>query len=316
MEKQPFQVKSEKIRSEFLRLKREHPERFTGKLTLSYSTWMFGTEDLEVSFRRLKNAGLEYVELPGNHHTRDLGLDIKRTKALLDKYDLKVSGICGLFSPETDLASDSPYRRQKAIDYLRREIDFAVEVGAEYIIVVPSAVGRPDKLDAAEYERSVEAVRIVAEDFAKAGVKAAIEPIRSAEVSLVHTVAEAEEFIKRVNHPGVQHLNGDIYHMLNEEEHIGEAILLAGDRLINLHLADSNRGPIGKGMIDVDEVIMALYLIGHNRPGRYVTGEALGIGGNPYALMSTASNEERFTQIVRQTVEYFRWREALVTEVV
>ena len=30
--------------------------------------------------------------------------------------------------------------------------------------------------------------------------------------------------IKAVNHPGVKHINGDVYHMQTEEPHIGEAL--------------------------------------------------------------------------------------------
>lgn len=309
---QNYERKTAEIREQFLALKKAEPERFRKRLTLSFSTWMFGGEPLEASLKRLKAAGLDYVELPGNHQTPDLGWKPAEVRKRLADYGMKVAGICGLYDPETDLASDSPYRRQRAIDYLRREIECAAEVGAEYIIVVPSAVGRPDPLDEGEYWRSVEAVRNVAQDFLAAGIKAAVEPIRSAEVSLIHTIEQAQQYIKDVDHPGISHLNGDIYHMLNEEEHVGAAILQAGAQLVNLHLADTNRGPLGRGMMDVDVVVMALYLLGCNSPGRFVTGEALGIGGNPYALMKAAKNTELFDQIVQQTIGCFREREEYV----
>ncbi len=62
------------------------------------------------------------------------------------------------------------------------------------------------------------------------GARRPIEPIRSAEVSFCHTIADAKRYIAAVDHPGVQHINGDVYHMQAEESHIGEAILEAGDR--------------------------------------------------------------------------------------
>ena len=40
---------------------------------------------------------------------------------------------------------------------------------------------------------------------------------------------------------GVQHINGDLYHMQSEESHIGEAILQAGDQLIG-HYEDGAPG--------------------------------------------------------------------------
>ncbi|MFK4998880.1 sugar phosphate isomerase/epimerase family protein [Bacillus sp. N9] len=114
----------------------------------------------------------------------------------------------------------------------------------------------------------------------------AIEPIRAAETSFIHTVADAIEYIKAVDHPGINHINADVYHMQSEESHIGEAILEAGDQLVNLHMADSNRGALGEGFMDLDTIIMALYLIGFNQEGKFVTPEPLGPGGDPYPAMN------------------------------
>ena len=62
-------------------------------------------------------------------------------------------------------------------------------------------------------------------------VRCAIEAIRSAEVSIVHTFEDAKAYIKAVDRPGIGHINGDLYHMLVEESHIGQAILDAGEML-------------------------------------------------------------------------------------
>ena len=65
--------------------------------------------------------------------------------------------------------------------------------------------------------------------LSKHGFKGAIEPIRAAEVSFVHTVEDAKHYIDEVDSPGIAHINGDVYHMQSEESHIGEAILNAGE---------------------------------------------------------------------------------------
>ena len=108
MKKQLFQIKDEKIREKFEKLKRENPEKIKENLKMSFSIWMFGSEELEKSFNRIKKAGYNYVELPGSHHVKELGLDSNKVNKLLDKYDLEVSGVCGLFSPETDSLFHSP----------------------------------------------------------------------------------------------------------------------------------------------------------------------------------------------------------------
>lgn len=258
-ELQNYQVKSEFIRRKFLELKADHPEKLQQRLNLSWSNWGFGLEPLETSAERLHGAGVKYIELHGNHYTPDLGYKVEETLRSLEKHQLTVSGICGMFSPENDLSSNHSGHRQAAIDYIRRELDFAAAVQADYFLVVPGAVGRPKPRDNSEFHRSVESLRIVAELFIEKHVKAAIEPIRSDEVSLVHTIAEAKDYIHAVNHAGIRHINGDVYHMQSAETHIGEALLDAGDQLVNLHLADSHRGALGTGSMDLDTIIMALY---------------------------------------------------------
>ena len=98
-------------------------------------------------------------------------------------------------------------------------------------------------------------------------------------------------------------------HMQAEETHIGEALLDAGEMLINLHMADSNRCALGDGALDLDTIIMALYLIGYNMLGRYVTPEPLGPGGDPYPAMYGKPNTAALNQLVLSTASYFRERE-------
>jgi D-psicose/D-tagatose/L-ribulose 3-epimerase len=73
-----------------------------------------------------------------------------------------------------------------------------------------------------EFHRSVETLLLLADLFVQHKINAAIEPIRSAEVSIVHTVADAKSYIQAVNHPGVRHINGGVYHMQAEEPSMGK----------------------------------------------------------------------------------------------
>ena len=221
MELQNYEQKNVEIRQRFIQLKQQHPDRFKPRLNLSWSNWGFGLEPLEDSAARLLKAKVQYIELHGNHYGSDLGYVSKEVLKVLKEHQIKVAGICGMFSAENDLSSNSGLARQRAIDYIRRELDFAAQVGAEYLLVVPGAVGRPTAYDQSEFERSVESLRIVADDFIKQNIKAAVEPIRSAEVSLIHNIADAQRYIDAIDHPGVQHINGDVYHMQVEENHIG-----------------------------------------------------------------------------------------------
>jgi len=312
MKPQNFEIKNQKIHQAFLEMKQKYPERLQERLAFSWSNWGFGLESLTESAARLQRAGLRWIELQGNHHSPDLGYQPEEVRRVLTDYGIQVSGLCGIFSPNNDLSSNNPYQRQAAMDYIRREVEFGAAVGAYYLIVVPGAVGRTQPYDGSEFERSADSLRRVADEFSKHGVRAAIEPIRSAEVSLVHTVADAKRYIMAVNHPGITHINGDVFHMQAEEAHIGEAILEAGAMLTNLHLADSNRGALGEGSLDLDTVIRALYLIGFNRPGCFVTPEPLGPGGDPYPAMHGHPQPTVLEHLVQQTVTYFHQREEQV----
>jgi D-psicose/D-tagatose/L-ribulose 3-epimerase len=309
MKKQNYELKNERIRSAFKTLKRDHPERLKQRLNLSWSNWGFGIEPLADSAARLQKAGISYIELHGNHYGPDLGYKPDETLAILGDHGIRVAGVCGMFSADNDLSSNRAVHRQAAIDYLKREVPFTAAVKGSYLLVVPGAVGRPQAYDQTEFERSVDTLRGVADLFVQHKVRAAIEPIRSAEVSFVHTVADAQKYIAAVNHPGVRHINGDVYHMQAEEAHIGDAILAAGDQLVNLHMADSNRGALGLGSLDLDTIIMALYLIGYNAAGRYVTPEPLGPGGDPYPAMHGKPDKKQLDKLVMQTARYFRERE-------
>lgn len=302
----------QRLERDYLELKARHPERLTDRLTLSWSNWGFGIEDLDVSCARLASAGLSHVELHGNHYGRDLGYPVDATLDTLSRHGLAVSGVCGMFSEDNDLSSNRPVHQQEAIDYIRREVEFTAAVGGQYLLVVPGAVGRPTAYDDTELHRSATALRRAADCFTEHGVKAAIEPIRSAEVSLVHSVADAVDYIDAVGHPGVQHINGDVYHMQVEETNIAQAVLRAGSRLVNLHLADSNRRALGDGSMDLDAIIMALYLIGHNAPGRFVTPEPLGPGGSPYPARNGRPDAGKLDVLVHDSIRYFREREDAV----
>jgi D-psicose/D-tagatose/L-ribulose 3-epimerase len=309
---QNYEKINEVIRAKFAELKSRNPDALKPGLNLSWSNWGFGMEPLESSVKRLVKNDVRYIELHGNRYGADLGYRTSETRRILDDHGVKVAGICGMFSADNDLSSNSGPVRQRAIDYIRRNVELGREFGAKYFLIVPAAVGRPSPIDNMEFDRSVETLSLVADVYAEAGIRGAVEPIRSAEVSIVHTFADAERYIRQLNHPGVQHINGDVYHMLVEESHIADTILRSGKRLTNLHLADTNRCALGDGSLDVDTLIMALYLIGYNNESCFCTPEPLGPGGDPYPAMFGKSDPALLDSLVEKTARYWREREAEV----
>ncbi len=312
MKQQNHEILTARIRDDFNTLARKQPERLQNRINLSWSNWGFGIEPLSDSASRLARHSIGWIELHGNHYGADIGYRPAETLRILGDHGLCVSGVCGMFSAENDLSSPSGAVRQQALDYIRRELEFTAAVGGAYLLVVPGAVGRPKAYDQAEFHRSAATLQLVAAEFAQHGVKAAIEPIRAAEVSFCHTVSDAEAYLEAVNHPAVQHINGDVYHMQSGESHVADAVSRAGERLVNLHLADSNRCALGDGSMDVDTLIKALYLIGHNQAGHFVTAEPLGPGGDPYPAMHGIPDVSLLETLVARTANVWREREDIV----
>ncbi|MBE3089237.1 MAG: sugar phosphate isomerase/epimerase [Actinobacteria bacterium] len=311
MELQNFEKSNFVIKEKFLNfLKEKKP--ITNKLKFSWSNWGFGIEPIEVSIKRLKKYNVKYIELHGNLYGQDLGYKPKILKKLLDDYGIEVSGICGMCSSECELSSKSPFIRQRSIDYFKRNIEFCNQMGGEYIILGPGAVGRPIKYDDFEFDRAVEAMQILGDYFVKNNVKAALEPVRADEVSLCHTFEDVVKMIKAVNHEGVKHICGDLYHILHGESNMGEVLINYKDYLVNLHMADTNRRALGSGMIDLDIVIMALYLIGYNNKKAFCSAEPLGPGADPYIQMYGRNNPEVLDKLVGDTASYFYKREELL----
>ena len=274
MELQNYEKKDQEIKDKFNKFISQN--KIEHKLKLSWSNWGFGLEPIEKSLERLRRNNIQYIELHGNIYGPDLGYKSTELSKKLSSYNIKVSGVCGMVMKEAEMSSSSPYVRQRCIDYFKRNIELCNEVGGEYILFSPGAVGRPKKYDDFEFERAVETLKILGDIFLDAGVKGAIEPVRADEVSICHTFKEAVSMIMSVNHEGVRHIAGDVYHMLHGESHISDTILNYGDYLINLHMADTNRMALGTGMLNLDLIIMSLYLINYNNKKAFLSAEPLG----------------------------------------
>ena len=282
------------------------------RLNLGWSNWGFGRESFEESLRRLKKNNIHFIELHGNHYGPDFGYKAKEIMPLLKSYDVQVSGICGMVSIESELSSSSFTVRQRSIDNLRREIEFCASVGGKYVLFAAGAVGRPVPDDAYDYQRSVESMKAIADTFVEYGIRGAIEPVRSDEVSVVHTFAEVKQMIEDIGHPGIRYIAGDVFHMQMGEAHIAGTVMDYPGMMTNLHLADSHRRALGTGILDVDTLLMALYLTGFNDPNCFCSPEPLGGGSDPYAQMHGYPDKAMLDQLVVQTASYFYEREETI----
>ena len=129
-------------------------------------------------------------------------------------------------------------------------------LGATTLGIVPSAEGRVSPISsyAEEWAHAVAAVREVALYAGEYDVRLAIEPLNRYEAFLVNRVEQACAFASEVGVDGVGVIV-DLFHMNIEEADSAAAIDLAGDRLLELHLADSNREGLGSGHAPARELL-------------------------------------------------------------
>ncbi len=315
---QRYELLSEMIKKEFLKRRREQPEAFKRKIDLSFCSFMFGLEDVRDSIKRLAGLGYEYIEIFGNSAGDTTGnyQYQKDTAEYLRNYNMKCSGLCLNFQPGFALESTDFFARQRAHDYIKRSVELCKVLGGSYCLITPAATGgRRAAADGGDYDRSVLALREISHVFEEYGIFCAIEPVAKHITPIVHTFHEAKAYIDEVGSSHVAYIYGDTEHMMAGEEHIGDAILKAGSMLLGLHLKDTQeQRPIGNGMLDVDTIIRALYLIGFNQEGRFVTGEPLPDFYHPVGGYGTMIRHDGavLDLLAKETIVYFREREQVV----
>lgn len=232
------------------------------------SNWIYGDEELQTTFRRLQRYGYDGVELMGEPDK----YEIKEVRSLSNKLRLQVLTIAGMYpwpTDDRDLSNPDPGIRARAVQYLKNCCDFASELGARVIIVVPAAVARTqpvgnprnedDWLKAYdnEWKWAVDCIGKASIYAEKKGVFLAIEPINRYESFLVNTCEQAIKMKREIGSPAVK-IHLDTFHMNIEERSLADAIRLAGKDLVNLHVADSNRTAVGEGHIDFRSIFQAL----------------------------------------------------------
>lgn len=178
--------------------------------------------------------------------------------------------VCGAFGPDRDVSHEQSQYRQKGIDYLKRCIDIAAEVGSPLVAgPMYSATGKTRLLSEEEREQqrfwAVEGLYQVGKYAASNGVDLAIEPLNRFETDLINTVEQGLDLCERVGLNNVGLLL-DTFHMHIEEKDTAEALRAAGPRLRHFHACENDRGTPGSGQVAWNGIFTALHDINYQGP--------------------------------------------------
>lgn len=276
---------------------------------IGMTQWIVGDEPLEVSCARLGRFGYDGIEFAAEPDR----LDAEECIALMDKYGLNCRSLCGIFDESRDLTSEGE-AGEKAVQYIKDSVDFAVKVGAKLMIVVPSPVGRTVKPDGITLEKltenAVKNVRRAADYAGEKGIKLAIEAINRYETYFINTLSKGLDFVKAVDHPAVG-IMADIFHMNIEEASLTDSLYMIREKLMHVHIADNTREAAGMGHTDFKEVLRALKRIGYEGS---LTMEFMYRLADPYSAVEVSTQTERMDRYAKQAIDYIRMVEESIRD--
>lgn len=219
---------------------------------------------------------LEFQAQPLLEMTKERMSDIKKAA---DEEGIELTYSLGL-DPRYDISSADETVRKGGIEYLKNIVECVGFMDGKIISGVSYAGwGSPnyivnDKSDL--LERSVESMRQIVKTAEDYGVVYCVEAVNRFESCIINTAEEALDYVGRVDSKNIGVLL-DTYHMNIEENNIGDAIRLVGEKLTSFHTGDNNRRCPGRGHIDFDEIFKALADI--NYKGRIISEPFVQMGG-------------------------------------
>lgn len=207
-----------------------------------------------------------------NEHMKDLA-------KLAEECGIELTYSLGL-DRNYDVSSLDERVRLGGVDYLKRIVERIGFMGGTLLSGVSYAGwGTPDNFlgDKRPYwEKSIKSMKEIIKTAEDNGVTYCVEAVNRFETCLINIAAEALAYVEEIDSPNIGVLL-DTYHMNIEENNIGDAIRLAGDRLTSFHTGENNRTAPGRGHLDWDEIFKALADI--NYKGRIVSEPFVMEGG-------------------------------------
>lgn len=224
--------------------------------------WVGGwdRQQCEYAVASTSAAGYDLVEVSG---MQPGAIDIAHTRDTLQAAGLASTVTLGL-PVSGDINSEDPTRIERGRKILMDALDLTSGIGSDFLGgVIFGALNKYDvpTTDAAR-QNSAAVIRELAQEASKRGVRIGLEFVNRYESNLLNTMQQTLDYIDVVGEPNV-YVHADVYHMNIEERNFRDPLLACGDRLGYIHIGESNRGYLGTGTIDFDEVFDALIEMGY-----------------------------------------------------
>jgi D-psicose/D-tagatose/L-ribulose 3-epimerase len=207
---------------------------------------------------RAKQLGFDGIEILLNEPN---SFPKKAVKAALRKESMQIN-FAACLGPETNCISASEEVRSRGNAYLKACIDLAYEItGGDCVIGGPNyaswcyLTGLSATED--EWRWAVSNYRDICSYAADRRITMAVEVLNRYETHLFNTISKACAFCSEVGLKNAK-VQPDTFHMSMEEKSWGQCIRAAGSRIGYIHVIENDRGIIGTGLVDWEELFKAL----------------------------------------------------------
>ena len=216
--------------------------------------------DHEKYIKKAAAIGYDVLEFQAQPLLEMSDAKLLRLKALADEVGIELTYSLGL-DPAYDVSSPDEAVRKGGVDYLQRIVKQIGKMNGTLLSGVSYAGwGTPSYIlndKRPLLENSLASMREIIKVAEDNGVTYCVEAVNRFEGCLINTAEEALDYAAQIDSPNIGVLL-DTYHMNIEENKIGDAIRLVGDKLTSFHTGENNRTAPGKGHLDWDEIFGAL----------------------------------------------------------
>lgn len=229
--------------------------------------------------RKAADIGFDILEFQAQPLLEMSDDKIRSLRALADDVGIELTYSLGL-DPAYDVSSLDEAKRKGGVEYLQNIIK-KMKVGGGTLLsgVSYAGWGTPNVVmdDKSAYlAQSIKSMKEIIKTAEDCGVTYCVEAVNRFETCIINTAQEALDYIAEIDSPNIGVLL-DTYHMNIEENNIGDAIRLVGDKLTSFHTGENNRTAPGRGHLDWDEIFGALADI--NYKGRIISEPFVMQGG-------------------------------------
>ncbi len=215
------------------------------------------TEEHLPLLQTLKKVGYDGVEVPifegDTAHFEKVG------KAIKDN-GLGCTSVTVIPDEQRNPISTDAKHRQAAVDYLKWAIDCSAAMGSTMLcgpFYQPLGVFTGQGPTEEEKQRAAEVHRKAADFAAEANLTLAVEYLNRFECYFLNTMADAADYVRRVNHPNVGVLFDTFHANIEEKDPVG-CIGPHIDIIKHIHISENDRGTPGKGHINWPGTFKAL----------------------------------------------------------